>query len=49
MLVMKFGGTSVGDGARIAEVVKIVKAELASDPKITEPARLQNSELGIQT
>ena len=34
MLVMKFGGTSVGDGARIAEVVRLVKADLAKDPKI---------------
>src|SRR6185503_18000037 len=34
MLVMKFGGTSVGDGVRIAEVVNLVKADLTRDPKI---------------
>jgi aspartate kinase len=34
MLVMKFGGTSVGDATRIAEVVKIVKAEKERTPKI---------------
>lgn len=34
MLVMKFGGTSVGDGSRIAEVVKIIKAQLDQDPQI---------------
>lgn len=34
MLVMKFGGTSVGDAGRIAEVVRIVKRELEHDSKI---------------
>src|SRR5687768_6426563 len=34
MLVMKFGGTSVGSGARIAEVVKIVQNEHTRDAKI---------------
>lgn len=34
MLVMKFGGTSVGDAGRIAEVVRIVKRETERDPKI---------------
>lgn len=34
MLVMKFGGTSVGDAARIAGVVNIIKNELTRDPKI---------------
>lgn len=34
MLVMKFGGTSVGDAKRIAELVKIVKDELIHDSKI---------------
>lgn len=34
MLVMKFGGTSVGDAGRIAEVVRIVKRELERDSRI---------------
>jgi bifunctional aspartokinase / homoserine dehydrogenase 1 len=34
MLVMKFGGTSVGDAARISELIRIVKAEMANDLKI---------------
>ncbi|MEW6730231.1 MAG: aspartate kinase [Acidobacteriota bacterium] len=33
-LVMKFGGTSVGDGTRIAEVVKIVQTNLAAEDHI---------------
>jgi aspartokinase len=38
MLVMKFGGTSVGSGERILRVAEIVLAELAHDPIVITSA-----------
>ena len=38
MLVMKFGGTSVGSGERILRVAEIVLAELARDPVVVTSA-----------
>jgi aspartate kinase len=39
MLVMKFGGTSVGDAARIRDVVEIVRGRLARRPVVVVSAQ----------
>ncbi len=41
MIVMKFGGTSVGSGARIVEVAKIIAAEQARQPIVVVSALKQ--------
>lgn len=38
MLVMKFGGTSVGSGERIAGVAELVEARLAEEPFVVVSA-----------
>ncbi len=39
MLVMKFGGTSVGDAARVREVVRIVRGRLPRQPVVVVSAQ----------
>src|SRR5262245_23049945 len=39
MLVMKFGGTSVGDAARIRDVIEIVRGRLARQPVVVVSAQ----------
>jgi aspartate kinase len=39
MLVMKFGGTSVGDAARVRDVVEIVRGRLARRPVVVVSAQ----------
>ena len=38
MIVMKFGGTSIGDSKRINEVVEIVKSQINKKPIVVVSA-----------